>query len=122
MRAITKNLIPQLAQSSAEPRPIPALFLDDSVARIPIVDLKEIRQLSGFLPLVVLIPKSCLKDQAISTKIAASKPLNQNPEAAKVLTHPRCLNCHPRDDRPLAARLGADVRRGGTHRRRTAGV
>jgi hypothetical protein len=21
-------------------------------------------------------------------------------EIAKVLTHPRCLNCHPRDDRP----------------------
>jgi DNA-binding response OmpR family regulator len=86
MRAITKNFIPQLAQSSAKPRPIPALFLDDSLARIPIVDLKEIRQLSGFLPLVVLIPKSCVKDQAISTKIAARKPLNQNSEAVKVLS------------------------------------
>jgi DNA-binding response OmpR family regulator len=46
---------PQLAQSSAHARPISALHLDDSPGRIPIVDLKEIRRLSRFLLLIVLI-------------------------------------------------------------------
>lgn len=28
-------------------------------------------------------------------------------DIAKVLTHPRCLNCHPRDDRPRQGNAGA---------------
>jgi hypothetical protein len=49
---------PQLAQFSAHPGPMSALFLADSLARIPTMALKEIRRLSRFLPLIVLIPRS----------------------------------------------------------------
>jgi hypothetical protein len=49
---------PQLAQFSAHPGPMSALFLADSLTRIPVVALKKIRRLSRFLPLIVLIPRS----------------------------------------------------------------
>jgi hypothetical protein len=80
---------PPLVQSSAHPRPISALFLDDSLARIPIVDLKEIQWLSRFLPLIVLMPKShVVKDHGVRRKIAGSKSPSQSPEAARVLGLP----------------------------------
>ena len=80
---------PQLVQFSAHPRPISALFLADSLARIPIADLKEIRRLSRYLPLILLIPKSrAVRDQGRPPKIAASKPLSQNSKTARVLGLP----------------------------------
>jgi hypothetical protein len=48
---------PQLVQFSAHPRPLSALFLSDSLARIPIADLKEIRRLSRLLPLIQQVPQ-----------------------------------------------------------------
>jgi hypothetical protein len=80
---------PQLVQSSAHPRLISALFLDDSLARIPIVDLKEIRRLSRFLPLIILIPRShVVKDHGVRPKIAAIKSPSHGSEAARVLGLP----------------------------------
>jgi len=77
--------LPQLVQSSAHPRPISALFLDDSLARIP----KEIRRLSRFLPLSVVIPKPhVVKGHGVPPRIAASKSLSQSSEAASVLGLP----------------------------------
>ena len=77
---------PQLVQLSAHPRPVSALFLDDSLARIPIADLKEIRRLSRFLPLVVLIPKShVVKAHGAPAKFAASRSLSQISKSARVL-------------------------------------
>jgi hypothetical protein len=76
----------QLAQSSAHPRPISALYLDDLLARIPIVDLQESRRLSRFLPLIVRIPTShVVKDHGVPPQIAASKSLWQSPGAARML-------------------------------------
>ena len=36
----------------------------------------------------------------IMAQTIARSPAETFTEIAKVLTHPRCLNCHPRDDRP----------------------
>ena len=79
---------PQLVQSWAHPRPTSALFPDDSLAPVPIVDLNEIRRVSRFLPLIVLIPKShAVKDYGVPPKIAASAS-SQSSEAARVLGLP----------------------------------
>ena len=73
---------PQLVQSWAHPGPISALFPDDSLARIPIEDLKEIRQLSRFLPLIVLIPKShVVKDHGVLSEIAATSLCSKTRES-----------------------------------------
>ena len=85
MRAIVKNLAPELVPSPLQPRPMPAFFLDDFLARMPIADVKEIGPQSGSFPIVVLIPRSYVKDQPLSANITASKPRNQTSEAAKVL-------------------------------------
>src|SRR4029077_7150456 len=85
MRAIVKNLAPELIPSPLQPRPMPAFFLDDFLARMPIADVKEIGPQSGSFPIVVLIPRSYIKDQPLSANITASKPRNQTSEAAKVL-------------------------------------
>jgi DNA-binding response OmpR family regulator len=53
MPAVTKS---KLGQASMQPDP--QLLLDESLSRIPSVDLKEIHHLSRFLPVIVLIPRS----------------------------------------------------------------
>jgi DNA-binding response OmpR family regulator len=69
MGANLKSLIPQSIQSSNEAVPVPALSLDFS----SIAKLKEIRQLSQFLPVIVLVLKSAVKDQTDSSSILAAK-------------------------------------------------
>lgn len=87
MGAIAKNLAPQLVQSAGEPdRRVSAFCLDDSLERIRPLDLKEIQQLSKFLPLLVLIPKSNLKDQAIPSKISA-KSFRQDSDKSQLIRH-----------------------------------
>jgi DNA-binding response OmpR family regulator len=84
MRAIVKNIAPQLRQSLTEPQPIRALCLDDSLTPMRSVDLKEVHQLSRFLPFVVLIPKSHVEDLAFLSKVPA-KPLKRDSEPSKLL-------------------------------------
>jgi hypothetical protein len=57
MGAVVKNPTTQLAQASV-PGPNSALFLDESLARIPTITSKEIRRLSRFLPVIVLITEA----------------------------------------------------------------
>jgi hypothetical protein len=64
MGTVVKNPITQLAQASV-PGPTRALFVDESLARIPAVTSKEIRSLSRFLPVIVLIHKSTIKKFAV---------------------------------------------------------
>lgn len=87
MRAVAKNLIAERVQSSAGPEQVSALVLEDSPARNRIVDLKEVQQLSRFLPIVLLIPRSSVTDGAALQKVAASKSVGSRPEAEKVLRH-----------------------------------
>lgn len=87
MRAVATNLIPEPAQSSEEPDQASALALGDSLARLPVVGAKEVQQLSRFLPIVLLIPKSSLTDGGVPHIVAASKSIAQKPEAGKLFGH-----------------------------------
>jgi len=64
MGVVVKNPITQLAQTSV-PEPTRALFVDESLARIPTITSKEIRSLSRFLPVIVLLQKSTIKKIAV---------------------------------------------------------
>lgn len=69
MGAALKNVIPQLVVDS-KGTPAPELFLDESLARIPTINAKEIRRLSRFLPVIVLIHKSTIKNLGGPEKLA----------------------------------------------------
>lgn len=68
MEAALKNALPKLVETSGATS-TPALFLDESLARISHVDAKEIRRLSHFVPVIVLIHKSTIKNLPASGKL-----------------------------------------------------
>src|ERR1700686_1369133 len=83
MGAVVKNPITQLTQASA-PQPTAALFVDESLARIPTINSKEIRNLSNFLPVIVLIHKSTIKKFAVR-EMTDGKSLTDISESTKLL-------------------------------------
>lgn len=56
MPALTKTMVAKLGHASMQPDA--QLLLDESLSRIPSVELKKIHHLSKFLPVIVLIPRS----------------------------------------------------------------
>jgi DNA-binding response OmpR family regulator len=83
MGAVVKNPMIQLAQASA-PVPSPARFVEESLAGIPTITSKEIRTLSRFLPVIVLINKSTIKRLAVR-EIKESTSVTEASESAKLL-------------------------------------
>jgi hypothetical protein len=77
-----KTPLTQFAQASEEPAA--ELFFDESLSRIPSVDLKEIQRLSRFLPVIVLIPRSTAKNQVALRKITLVKSSKGALELAKI--------------------------------------
>ena len=73
----------QFARLSVEPDA--ELFLDESLSRIPSVDLKEIQLLSRFLPVIALIPRSTAKNQVAPRKIMVAKHSSESSDATKLL-------------------------------------
>jgi DNA-binding response OmpR family regulator len=71
MGATAKKLMPQVIQSSIETPPWAAL-LQNSWTPVSSDDLKEVRRLSQFWPVIVLVPKSSVKDQALPIANAAN--------------------------------------------------
>jgi len=71
MGANLKSLIPQFTRPSSEPIELTASFLDFSSA----ASLKQIRQLSQFLPVVVLLPKCAMGDKNYSMRIVAAESI-----------------------------------------------
>jgi DNA-binding response OmpR family regulator len=82
MGAVVKNPITQLAQASV-PGPTSGLFFDESLARMPNINSKEIRDLSRFLPVIVLIHKSAIKKLAV-LELVESKSLTEISESTKL--------------------------------------
>jgi len=72
MGANLKSVIPQSIQSSTEPELLQALSFDFS----SIASLREIRRSSQFLPVIVLIPKSLIRDQGHPSEVVAAKSTN----------------------------------------------
>src|ERR1700736_997405 len=83
MGAVVKNPITQLTQASV-PQPTSDFFLDESLARIPTFTSKEIRSLSWFLPVIVLIDKSTIKRLAVR-EITESNSLTETSESTELL-------------------------------------
>jgi DNA-binding response OmpR family regulator len=83
MGAVVKNPLTQLPQVSV-PGPTSALFVDESLARIPTINSEEIRSLSRFLPVIVLIHKSTIKKLAVR-EITDGKSLTDTSESTKLL-------------------------------------
>jgi DNA-binding response OmpR family regulator len=82
MGVVVKNPITQLAQTSV-PEPTRALFVDESLARIPTITSKEIRRLSRFLPVIVLLQKSTIKKIAVRENLER-KSHTHNSESTKL--------------------------------------
>jgi hypothetical protein len=78
-----KTPVAQSARASVEPDA--ELFFDESLSRIPSVDLKEIQLLSRFLPVIALIPKSTAKNQAAPRNIMVAKRSSKSSDATKRL-------------------------------------
>jgi DNA-binding response OmpR family regulator len=83
MGAVVKNPLAQIAQPSL-PRATSAVCIDESLARIPTINSKEIRSLSRFVPVLVLIDKSTIKKLAVR-EISESKPLMETSESTRLL-------------------------------------
>ena len=83
MGAVVKNPLAKIAQPSL-PRATSAVFSDESLARIPTINSKEIRSLSRFVPVLVLIDKSTIKKLAVR-EISESKPLTETSESTRLL-------------------------------------
>src|ERR1700726_4975156 len=83
MGAVVKNPITQLTQASGLV-PSPALFVDESLARIPTITSKEMRSLSGFLPVIVLIHRSSIKKFAVR-EMTESNSLTETSESTKLV-------------------------------------
>jgi DNA-binding response OmpR family regulator len=83
MGAVVKNLLAQIAEPSL-PRATSAVFIDESLACIPTINSKEIRSLSRFVPVLVLIDKSTIKKLAVR-EISESKPLTETSESTRLL-------------------------------------
>src|SRR5258705_4264470 len=81
--AVMKTSVTQFARASEELAA--ELFFDESLSRIPSVDLKEIQRLSRFLPVIVLIPRSTAKDQVALRKITLAKSSSERSCATALL-------------------------------------
>jgi len=78
-----KNPVAQFPRASAEPDT--ELFFDESLSRIPSVDLKEIQRSFRFLPVIVLIPRSKIKNQTNPPKMALAKSSSASSDETKLL-------------------------------------
>jgi DNA-binding response OmpR family regulator len=77
------NPVAQIARAPAESDN--ELFFDEQLSPISSVDLKEILQLTRFLPVIVLIPRPVAADRVASHKISPAKPSSERSEATKLL-------------------------------------
>jgi len=80
--SVMKNAAADLSQGSMGPDA--EIFFDESLSHIPSVDLKEIQQLSRFLPVIVFIPRSTARNQFALRKITVAKPSNESSDTTSL--------------------------------------
>jgi DNA-binding response OmpR family regulator len=74
MTTAIKSAISPFAQSKTEPKANAILFLDEQMASMPASGIPEdFRKLSRFLPVIVLVPKSAVEDEATQKKLEPNK-------------------------------------------------
>jgi|ERR1700683_3275413 len=70
MTTAIKDALSPFAQSKTYPNANAIRFLDERLASLPAVDIPEgFRRLSHFIPVIVLVPKSAFKDEAIQREL-----------------------------------------------------
>ena len=84
MGAVAKNLIPQLVPPAVHPSP--RLFIPDPAKTSPTMSLKAARQLSQFVPVIVMMPAAAASDSRVSSSAATREaPSVENAGAALLL-------------------------------------
>jgi DNA-binding response OmpR family regulator len=83
MGAVAKNPIPQLMPATAEP--LSRIFLNDLSAPIRIMGLNEARQLSQFVPVIVLVPASSTEDGSAPSKTSRNNSLGATMATSKLV-------------------------------------
>jgi DNA-binding response OmpR family regulator len=83
MVAVMKTQVAQFARASAEPDA--EIFFDESLSRIPSMDLKEAQRLSRFLPVIVLIPRSTAKNQVAPRKLTVPRFSNERSDPTTLI-------------------------------------
>jgi DNA-binding response OmpR family regulator len=78
-----KNQVAQIARVCAEADN--EIFFDERLSPISSVDLKGIRELRRFLPVIVLIPRPLAPDRAAPQNISLAKSAGQGSETTKLL-------------------------------------
>jgi DNA-binding response OmpR family regulator len=80
---VIKSQVVQIARAS--PEPDAEIFFDESLSPISSVDLKGIRRLERFFPVIVLIPRSTVADQVALRKTSLVKLTTERSETKKLL-------------------------------------
>jgi two-component system alkaline phosphatase synthesis response regulator PhoP len=76
MATAVKSAISRLGQPETDPNTDTILFLDEQLASVPVSDIPEdFRKLSRFFPVIVLVPKSAVKDEATQKRLAPNKSI-----------------------------------------------
>jgi two-component system alkaline phosphatase synthesis response regulator PhoP len=74
MATAVKSAISPFARPKMEPNANEILFIDETLASVPTSDIPEdFRKLSRFFPVIVLIPKSAVQDEATQKRLAPNK-------------------------------------------------
>jgi DNA-binding response OmpR family regulator len=83
MGTVTKNPISQLMPAPAQP--VLRLFLNDSMTPIQTMGLKEARQLSRFVPVIVLVPASPADNTINPTHTARNNSVSETSGTSKLV-------------------------------------
>jgi DNA-binding response OmpR family regulator len=83
MGAVAKNVISQMMPAAAQQ--VPGVFLNDSVTPMRIVGLKEARQLSRFVAVLVLVPASSADNGVVATQRRGNDSPMETSETSKLL-------------------------------------
>src|SRR5260370_4899003 len=76
MTATIKAAISPFAQAKTEFEAKPMHFLDEYLASVPVSGIpEEFRELSRYLPVIVLVPKSAVHDKTTQKKPGPNKPV-----------------------------------------------
>jgi hypothetical protein len=78
MGRTAKALVPPLMRGSIERVPVTTLSLSDLLARTHSLNVKQICQLARFVPVIILIPESCLGRVSIRMLQGTRNLLGQN--------------------------------------------
>src|SRR6202047_1327902 len=85
MTTATKSVTSPILQPETEPNANAIRFLDEKLASVPVSGIpEEVRKLSRFFPVIVLVPKSAVEDEATQKKLEPNKSVTDLTETSNV--------------------------------------